>query len=88
MCLFVDYAIICLFQLKLNIPGGSNGHVGTLSPFYGTFTQHKDVTTLKMCFINYYNHPSKPIRLISICIDCLTKILFLGRLTSIQMIGQ
>ena len=31
---------VCLFELMLNVPVISNGHVGTLPPFYGTFTQH------------------------------------------------
>ena len=34
--------------------------------------------TLKMCFINTCNHPTKPIRLI--CMDGLTKPLFLGQI--------
>ena len=29
-----------LFELMLYVPVKSNGHVGTLPPFYGTFTQH------------------------------------------------
>ena len=29
-----------LFDLMLNIPANSYGHVGTLPPFYGTFTQN------------------------------------------------
>ena len=31
---------VCLFELMLYVPVNSNGHVGTLPPFYGTFTQH------------------------------------------------
>ena len=29
-----------LFELMLYVPVNSNGHVGKLPPFYGTFTQH------------------------------------------------
>ena len=29
-----------LFELMFYVPVNSNGHVGTLPPFYGTFTQH------------------------------------------------
>ena len=31
---------VCLSELMLYVPVNSNGHVETLSPFYGTFTQH------------------------------------------------
>ena len=30
----------CLFDLMLYVPVNGNGHVGTLPPFYGTFTQN------------------------------------------------
>ena len=43
----------CLFVLMLNVPVNGNGHVGTLPPFHGTFTQQYDVMTLKICFIKY-----------------------------------
>ena len=43
---------LCLFELMLNVPLNSNGHVWMLPLFYGTFTKHKDVVTLEMCFIN------------------------------------
>ena len=70
----------------LYVPVDSNGYVGVLPPFYGTFTQHSDVMTLKMCFINITTQAY-------ICEDGLTKPLFLGRLrheglTSNQMVGQ
>ena len=32
--------LICLFELMLYVPVNSDGHVGTLPPFYGNFTQH------------------------------------------------
>ena len=32
--------LFCLFELMLKVPVNSYGHVGTLRPFYGTFTQH------------------------------------------------
>ena len=52
---------VCLYdELVLYVPVNSNGHVGTLSPFYGTFT-HDTQNVL-----HEYNHPSKPIRLIFI----------------------
>ena len=38
MRLFVCLFIICLFELILNAPVHSNGHVGTLPPFYRTLT--------------------------------------------------
>ena len=47
ICLFV-----CLCEVILYVPVNNNGHVGTLPPFYGTFTQHKDGMTFKLCFIN------------------------------------
>ena len=31
---------VCLFELMLYVTVNSNGHVGTLPPIYGTFTQH------------------------------------------------
>ena len=51
-----------LFDFMLNVPIKSKGHVGTLPPFYGTFTQSEDVMTSNKCF--KYNHPTKPQRLI------------------------
>ena len=41
------YSPVCWFELSLNIPVNSYGHVGTLPPIYGTFTH---VITLKMFF--------------------------------------
>ena len=35
---------VCLFELMLYVPVNSC-HVGTLSPFYGTFTQNENVMT-------------------------------------------
>ena len=32
----------CLFEFMLYVPVNSYGHFGTLSPFYGTFTQNKN----------------------------------------------
>ena len=49
---FIHFLFVCLFELIFDVPFNSNGHVGTLPPFYGTFTQHYDVMTLKMRFIN------------------------------------
>ena len=34
------FIFVCLFELMVYVPFNSNGHVGTLPPFYGTFTQH------------------------------------------------
>ena len=31
---------LVLFELMLYVPVNSYGHVGTLSPFYGTFSQN------------------------------------------------
>ena len=56
----------CLFELMLYATENSYGHVGTLSPFYGTFTQNKDAITSKLCF--KYNHPSEPERPICIVV--------------------
>ena len=50
----------CSFEMMLNIPVNSYGHVRTFSPFYGTFTEN--------CLKD--NHQTKPIRLI--CVDGLT----------------
>ena len=47
--------IVCLFDMLFSVPVNSNGHVGTLSPFYKTFTQHWD------------NHPTGQLRFI--CVD-------------------
>ena len=58
--LFIKFE--CLFELMLNVPVNSYGHVGTLPPFYGTFTQNQDVITSKKYL--KYNHPSQPKRLI------------------------
>ena len=32
-------SFVCLFELMLYVPVNSKGHIGTLPPFYGTFTQ-------------------------------------------------
>ena len=53
---------ICLFELVLYVLVNIQGHVGTLPPFYGTFTQNEDVMTSYKCL--KYNHPTKPKRLI------------------------
>ena len=39
----------CLFELMLYVPVNSQGHVGTLPPLYGTFTQNEDVMTSNKC---------------------------------------
>ena len=37
----IDWLVVLiLFELMLYVSVNSNGHVGTLPPFYGTFTQH------------------------------------------------
>ena len=56
---------LCLFELICKVLVNSYGHVGTLPPFYRTFTPNKDVVTSKKCF--KFNQPSKPLRLI--CMD-------------------
>ena len=48
--------VCCLIELILYVPVNSNGHVGTLSPFNGTFTQQKDVMTFKMCTMCTFKH--------------------------------
>ena len=50
---------VCLFELMLYVPVNSQGHVGTLPPLYGTFTQNEDVMTSNKC-LKYNNHPTKP----------------------------
>ena len=65
--------LVRLFELMLYVPVNSNGHVGTLPQFYGTLG-YNDTQNL----LHKYNHPTKPIRLV--CMDDLTKPLFLGRL--------
>ena len=56
---------LCLFELMLYVPVRSLGHIGTLPPFYGTFTQNEDVVTSNKRL--KYNHQSKPQRLV--CMD-------------------
>ena len=51
-CKLDAFYFLFLVFLMLYVPVNSNGNVGTLPPFYGTFTQHKDVIALKICFIN------------------------------------
>ena len=51
--------VYCLFELMLYVPVNSQGHVGTLPPLYGTFTQNEDVMTSNKC-LKYNNHPTKP----------------------------
>ena len=84
-----------LFELTLYVPVNSSGHVWTLPPLYGTFTQNEDVMTSNTCL--KYNHPTKPQRLIIyiyyMCEWFDLKPLFLGklrpeRLTSNQMVSQ
>ena len=48
-----------LFELMLYVPVNSQGHVGTLPPLYGTFTQNEDVMTFNKC-LKSNNHPTKP----------------------------
>ena len=41
-------ALLCLFfELILNVPVNSYGHVGALPPFYGTLTKNEDGMTTK-----------------------------------------
>ena len=76
--------VSCLFELMLYVPVNSNGHVGMLPPFYGTFPTFMTLgcydthNALHNMCVNNYNHPNKPKRFISM--DGLTKPLFLGRL--------
>ena len=35
-----EVLFVCLFELMFCVPVNSKDHVGTLPPFYGTFTQH------------------------------------------------
>ena len=83
-------SFVCSFELILYVPVNSNGHVGTLPPSYGTFTQHYDVMTLKMCFIKITTQLSQKVLYV---LYGLTLPLFLGRLrherlTSNQMVIQ
>ena len=59
--LVVDF--VCLFELMLYVPVNSNGHAGTLPPFYGTLPGCHDTQNV----LHKYNHPTKPI-----CMDGLT----------------
>ena len=72
---------LSLFELMLSVQVKSYDHVGTLPPFYGTYTQNYDVITSKNCF--KYNHPTKPLRLI--CMSGFTLSLFLDRLRPEQL---
>ena len=58
-CLFVR-----LFELIFHVPYNSNGHVGTLPPFYGIFNQPTLGCYDTQNALHKYNHPTKPIRLI------------------------
>ena len=40
---------VCLFELMLYVPVNSSGHVGTLPPLYGTFTQNEGVMPSNKC---------------------------------------
>ena len=50
--------VVCLFELMLCVPVNSQGHVGTLPPFFGTLTQSENVITSNKCL--KYNHPTEP----------------------------
>ena len=62
LCILSAFAMLCIqqkrrlnfffFELMFNIPVNSKGHVGTLPPLYGTFTQNEDVMTSNKCFKN------------------------------------
>ena len=52
-----------LYELMLCVPVNSYGHVGTLPPFYGTFTPNQDVMTSKKCFEYITQVTFKPLRL-------------------------
>ena len=51
VCMFVHKVTrkVCLFELILNVPVNNKCHVGTVPPFYGTFTQNEDVMTSNKC---------------------------------------
>ena len=38
--IIVIHIMNIIFELMLYVPVNIKGHAGTLSPFYGTFTQH------------------------------------------------
>ena len=59
----LSFICLNLFGLMLYVPVNSQGHVGTLPPLYGAFTQNLDVMTSNKC-LKYNNHPTKPKRLI------------------------
>ena len=46
---------VCLFELMLYVPVNRSGHIGTLPPFYGTFTHHYDVMTGLEIFLRTYS---------------------------------
>ena len=78
-----------LFELVLYVPVNSQGHVGTLPPHYGTFTQNEDVMTSKKCLKYPSNQAKKAYRYGMLD----WKPLFLGklrpeRITSNQMVIQ
>ena len=64
----IKHTLVKKIELMLTVTVNIKGHVGTLPPFYGTFTHNEDVMTSNKCL--KYNHPIKPQRLI--CIDGLT----------------
>ena len=71
-----------MFELMLNVQVKSNVHVGTLPPFYGTFTQNVEVMTSNKCF--KYNHTSKPHMLILLDLNRFIP----EQLTSNQIVSQ
>ena len=42
-----------LFDFMLNVPIKSKGHVGTLPPFYGTFTHTNLLSLVAFCMSNF-----------------------------------
>ena len=77
MCLVV---FVFFFELMLYVPVNSNGHTGSCLHFMGLLPNNR------MNVLNKYNHLSKPIRFI--CMDGLTKPLFLGRLRLERVDGR
>ena len=78
-----------LFELMLYVPVNSQGHVGTLPPHYGTFTQNEDVMTSNKCL----KYPSNQAKKAYMYGRFDLKPLFLGklrpeRITSNQMVSQ
>ena len=64
MILTFKPGVLFIVCFKFSVPVNSTGHVGALSPLYGTSSQYDDAMTLKCTCTCIHNHPSKRLLLI------------------------